>query len=225
MVVRYLGHSCFLLNSQKGTTLILDPYGTSLPYKFPLIYADVVAITHEHKDHNADWRVGGNPIVVKRTSEFPMEHEVPVRKTGETLIFKGIPCFHDDMSGRKRGPNTILIWEMDKLRFCHLGDLGHLLNEQQLKEIGLVDVLFIPVGGKITIDSSHAALVINQILPRMIFPMHYKTGVINGLDLADEEIQSFAEKMTNVEFTFTLAHEVFRDRLPQKPQVIVLNYE
>ncbi|MFH0801646.1 MAG: MBL fold metallo-hydrolase [bacterium] len=225
MIVRYLGHSCFFISSNRGSSVIIDPYGTHLGYQFPLIQSDVVVVTHEHKDHNADWRVTGNPTVIKRTCDFPVEHELPIKRTGETLIFKGIPAFHDDTSGRNRGPNTIFLWEMDKMRLCHLGDLGHLLTPQQMKDIGNVDILFLPVGGKITMGSSNAALLVNQLMPKLIFPMHFKTRQIEGLGLADEEIEAFTGRMSNVDVLSSLAFEVARERLKPDNRVIILDYQ
>jgi L-ascorbate metabolism protein UlaG (beta-lactamase superfamily) len=225
MIVRYLGHSSFFVSSRNSTSVIIDPYGTYLGYQFPLIQSDVVVVSHEHKDHNADWRVTGNPIVIKRTCDFPVEHELPVKRTGETLTFKGIPTFHDDASGRKRGPNTVFIWEMNNIRVCHLGDLGHLLTPQQLKDIGRVDILFLPVGGKITLGSSSAALLVNQLSPRLIFPMHFKTRQIDGLGLAEEEIDSFTGRMSSVDVISSLAYEVTNERLKSNNRVILLDYQ
>src|SRR5438552_532821 len=127
MLVRYLGHSSFYVKSRKGTEIILDPYGSNVRLNFPALSADLVLISHEHADHNAHWRVNGNPLVLKRTANFPVEHEIPVKRTGETLTFYGLPTFHDRFSGRRRGPNTIFHWYMEGVHFVHLGDLGHLL--------------------------------------------------------------------------------------------------
>ena len=80
---------------------------------------------------------------------------------------------------------------MDDITFCHLGDLGHELDEDVVREIGDVDVLFIPIGGNFTIDSMKAWGVIGSIKPRVVVPMHYKT---RGLSLPINEVDSFLEK-------------------------------
>lgn len=225
MIVRYLGHSSFFISSGKGTTIITDPYGTNLRYNFPTITADLITISHEHRDHNADWRVGGSPTVVKRTSNFPVEHEIPVKRTGETVAFYGLPTFHDKFSGRRRGPNTVFHWYMDGIHFAHLGDLGHLLTDAQLASLEKVDVLFLPVGGQCVLEPTEAALVLNQLTPNLVFPMHYKTPCIEGMDLAKEPLESFLSRMDNVDRASTMAVDLDLARLPSRTRIVVLNYE
>ena len=225
MVVRYLGHSCFFISSGKGSTIICDPFGTTVRYVFPSISSDIVLTSHEHRDHNAAWRVSGNPWIVKRTSEFPIEHEIVVKRTGETLTFMGLPTFHDRFSGRRRGPNTVFHWFMEGVHFCHLGDLGHLLTEDQAKKLGKVDVLFLPVGGHCVLEPTEAALVINQLNPNLVFPMHYLTPHVEGCDLATHPLEDFLSRMDNVDHVATMAVDVELHRLPSRTRIVVLNYE
>ncbi len=226
MLIRYLGHSCFYLKSDKGSTIIIDPYGEQLKYDFPQnLAADIVVQSHEHRDHNASWRVGGNPSVVKRTHGFPVEFETPVKRTGEVFTFVGTPSFHDDASGRRRGPNTIFHFDLGGMRMVHLGDLGHLLTDAQIRVLGRTDVLFLPVGGGIVLNSKEAALVVNQLTPRLILPMHYLTPEIEGLDLAEEPVESFLERMDNVEDARTTATDITVNDLPFRTLVRVLSYK
>lgn len=225
MIIRYIGHSCFFISSAKGTSVITDPYGTYLPYKFPVISADAVLISHEHRDHNADWRIGGNPKVVKRTCDYLVEHEIPIPRTGETLVFTGVPCFHDNFSGRRKGPNTLFIWDMDGIRICHLGDLGHLLGDQHMKFLTIVDILFLPVGGKTVLAPTEATLLVSHLNPRLVIPMHYKTPVIENLGIVDEPVESFLGRVQNVEHLHSMALEIEVHRLPSQTKTVVLNYE
>lgn len=224
MNLRYLGHSAFLITSSRGTAVVIDPYGTLIPYEFPAIAADVVVMSHEHADHSASWRLPGSPQLIKRTSEFPTEHEVNVARTGELLTITGTPTFHDDAQGRKRGPNTVYQWEMDGLRICHMGDLGHLLTENQAAAIGPVDALMLPVGGKITIGAQDAALVVNQLKPRWVFPMHYLTDAIASLSLASDPLDAFLGRMERVEHASSTAMELRKDRVPARTTIIVLEH-
>ncbi|MDI3482811.1 MAG: hypothetical protein PWQ88_682 [Candidatus Methanomethylophilaceae archaeon] len=102
------------------------------------------------------------------------------------IEIEGLRTFHDESDGRKRGINTIYRFRIDDMTFCHMGDLGHTLDDRILKQIGKVDVLFIPVGGVTTINADQAKVLIEKIGPRIAVPMHYRiTGlglVLDGLD-------------------------------------------
>ena len=224
MNVRYLGHASFRVASTKGTVVVLDPYGTHIPYEFPPLDADVVVISHEHRDHNADFRVNGNPMIIKRTHDFQCENELTIPRTGETLTFHGIPTHHDNYQGRKRGPNTVWHWFWEGVHFAHFGDIGHLLSDEELQTLGKVDVVFIPVGGKETMEPSQAALLVNQLNPRIVFPMHYKTDELGEGPLCEYPLSAFVDKMGNVEDAATTAVEVELARLPANTKVVCLRH-
>ena len=86
-------------------------------------------------------------MLVKRSHGFASETELNLERTGENLKFHGMPSYHDDQEGRRRGPNTIWHWFWEGVHFAHFGDIGHLLSDEQLQTLGKVDVVFIPVGG------------------------------------------------------------------------------
>jgi L-ascorbate metabolism protein UlaG (beta-lactamase superfamily) len=167
MKVKWLGHACFLLTSRDGLRVITDPYsvGGGINYSPIKESADVVVVTHDHGDHNNVSAIQGKPEVVKGSGT----------KAARGIQFKGIPTFHDTCQGRERGTNTVFRFTMDDVTLCHLGDLGHVLSTDQVKEIGAIDVLFIPVGGLFTIDAATANDVCEQLKPQVIIPMHFKT--------------------------------------------------
>ncbi|MCQ2735880.1 MAG: MBL fold metallo-hydrolase [bacterium] len=222
--IRYLGHSSYYIGSSKGSAIITDPYGKSIPYTFPLISADVVLQSHEHGDHNAGWRVNGNPVILKRTNDFTAEFEVNVDRTKELLAFKAFPSYHDKFIGKKKGPNTIFMWYMDGMKFCHLGDLGTVLTEREIEWIGDVDVLFCPVGGGTVLTSSDAVLVVNQLKAKIVFPMHYKTKMTEYISWLEEPVENFVEKIgkNNTEYLYALATQVDSYSLPATTSVKIL---
>ena len=170
MDIIYLGHSSFKLKGRTAT-VVCDPYDKYVGFKFPATEADIVTISHHHDDHDKAELVSG----VKKVVDGPGEYEI----MGVSIL--GFSAYHDDRKGEERGVNTIYVIEMDGLRLCHLGDLGHSLSEQQLEQIGTVDILFIPVGGVYTIDAKTAVEVASAIDPKIIIPMHYNLA---GLDQA-----------------------------------------
>lgn len=222
VTVRYLGHSSFFISSGHGTNIIIDPYGPSIPYTFPMLNADIVLQTHEHPDHNAAWRVNGNPAVLKRTNDFMTEFEFPVKRTEETLVFQAIPSFHDRFIGKKKGPNTMFLWYMDGLKLCHLGDLGHVLADREVELMGEIDVLFLPVGGGTVLSSTDAVLVSSQLKARIIFPMHYKTKETELISWLEEPVENFIEKTGGAEYLYSLATSITAETLPKTRTVKIL---
>jgi len=89
----------------------------------------------------------------------------------------------------------------------------------QIKEIGGVDVLFIPVGGVFTIDAKGATEVANLIKPKIIIPMHYKTP---GLQLGLPEAKEFTSGKPKVKEIKSSEVEISKDTLPKETEVWVL---
>jgi len=211
MKVKFLGHATFLISSDKGIKIITDPYETDpgLTYGEITESADIVSVSHDHHDHCNVAAVKGNPVVVRRVG----------RSVAKGIEFSGIASYHDDARGSLRGNNIIFCFELDGIRVCHLGDLGHLLDNRQVKEIGSVDILLIPVGGYFTIDAKAATQVCNQLKPRVIIPMHYKTEKgIPGIFGVDE----FLRGKANVSRLDSSEVEFRRGELPATSQIIVL---
>lgn len=170
-------HSCFEINDQ--ATVVMDPHdGRSIGVKPPSLRADVVTISHDHFDHNAVRVIKGEYVVVK---------DIAPRNVKGVAI-RGINGYHDDVSGEKRGKMNIFHITLGGVRFCHLGDLGHMLSDAQIKELGEVDVLFLPVGGVFTIDGAQAQLLVHKIHPRVAIPMHFRVG---GLSMSIQNADGF----------------------------------
>lgn len=197
-----------MITSQAGTKIITDPYTQTdrLAYAPIAESADIVTVSHEHGDHNNVAAVGGNPQVVRATTEV------------KGINFKGVASYHDQSQGKQRGNNTIISFEVDGLRLCHLGDLGHLLDDKQIAEIGKVDILFIPVGGNYTIDAALATQVCEQLKPRVVVPMHYQTAKTT-MPIADAE--EFLKAKRNVTRLETSEMEFQASGLLADMQIVV----
>jgi L-ascorbate metabolism protein UlaG (beta-lactamase superfamily) len=213
MEITWLGHACFRLRG-KEVIVITDPYGPQLGYNLGRVSAQIVTISHDHPGHNNAAAVGGDPYVVRG----PGEYEV------QDVLITAVASYHDAERGKRLGRNTIYLLHIDDLAICHLGDLGHLLTDAQREEIGDVDVLLVPVGGKNTINAAQAVEVISQVDPRVIIPMHYATaataGKVEGLDPLEKFCREMGVEV--VEPQPKLA--VTRGTLPAEPQVIALSY-
>jgi L-ascorbate metabolism protein UlaG (beta-lactamase superfamily) len=166
MKFKWLGQCCFLITSDTGVKIILDPYQVVHGLKWGEIKgesADAVTVSHDHFDHNNVQVIGGNPVII--TTKTTKVKGIEIR---------AIHSYHDEKQGQVMGENTIICFAVDGVRLCHLGDLGQTLTAKQLTEIGPVDVLFIPVGGVYTIDAAGATKLCERIKPKVIFPMHYR---------------------------------------------------
>lgn len=165
MDITFLGHSSFKIK-EKGVVLVTDPFDPEMVgFKFPNVEADIVTISHKHKDHGRHDLVGGRPIVISAPGEYEIKN----------VGIIGIPTYHDSQEGKSRGDNVIYVMEFDNVRLVHLGDLGHELSDDVLGRIGDVDVLMVPVGGEYTIGPKLASDVVASIEPRIVIPMHYRT--------------------------------------------------
>ncbi|HNY28968.1 MAG TPA: MBL fold metallo-hydrolase [Candidatus Sumerlaeota bacterium] len=184
LLLAWIGQACFTL--QVGETrIVLDPVPAKLGYFAGPFEADVVTVSHEHFDHNALEIVAGKPQVLRGLTADGKDWS-PVHFENKDVKITSIPVYHDDVQGAKRGKNAMFLIEAHGLRILHTGDLGHPLSPETLKQVGKVDVLLICVGGYYTVDGRGARAVIEQLKPRVVVPMHYKTDPKSELPIATE---------------------------------------
>jgi len=205
------GHACFLLRDA-ANSLIFDPFrGVGLPE--PTAKADIILCSHSHSDHN-------NAAAVRHGKSAVLEGFTGAKQIGNVSI-KGVPTFHDDAQGGKRGRNSIYIVGFDGVNFCHLGDLGQLLSPQQIGEMGSIDVLFLPVGGFYTIDPDEARKIMESLRPRIAVPMHYRlpgmSDVFDGLST----VKDFIRRDYNIKRLEGPSFTVNKTDLPEKTLIII----
>lgn len=213
MRIKWLGHSCFKMSNKKGIRVLTDPFDDNVGYKLPTVETDIITMSHGHYDHNFVDCVMGNFEIVNKIGNFYVK-DIPI---------KGVHTCHDEENGQKRGDNTAYIYEMDGVKVCHLGDLGHLLSPEQIDMIGEVDVLLIPVGGVYTIDAEKAVQVVYQLKPSVVIPMHYKTPALKfQLDPIDKFIELMGKgERTGTQFIQINTEDLNKDNL----KVYILNYQ
>lgn len=214
MHIIWHGQSCFqiILARNKGeqVSMVIDPFDETIGLKVPALSADILLVSHSHQDHNNKKAIKGTPFSI----EGPGEYEVK-----ETFIW-GIPSFHDDVQGAKRGSNTIYTIEGEGMRVCHLGDLGQKeLTPEQLEKIGDIDILMVPVGGVYTIDAKGASRIISQIEPRLAIPMHYH---LPRLKIKLEGVDKFLKEMGKKSVTPQPKLLIKKKDLPEETKVVLL---
>lgn len=236
-IFHWLGHACFLITTLAGTPILLDPPNPSVGYKIAAhsIPAKIVFVSHSHPDHSYVEAASGKPSVVRPLPAPGDSFDLSVKFSPKaydylSLAFKRISAWHDNVQGKERGPDTLTVLETGDLRIAHLGDLGQLkLTPEQIKAIGRVDVLMIPVGGFFTIDGTQAAGIVAQLKPRVILPMHYQTPALNAdlkgkLAPPDAFLAAMKGKANVVRVTVRDL-KLSPRTLPKKPTIYLLRYE
>ncbi len=229
IAVRWWGQSMISIENWWGTTVVIDPYSLEIGYDDPKIDADFVLITHGHFDHINSEMIGGDPEVVQGLEDGAVRNfGMAIDGKPDIVRVRTIPSFHDNKQGVDLGKNAMFLVETDGVRILHCGDLGqHQLTATQLEQIGEIDVLCVPVGGVYTIDGAQAVKIVEQINPRIVVPIHYKTKpLIIALDTIEPFLEALPDKYTRVHPAGnTLAVSTAGGATRENPQVVLLNYK
>jgi len=183
MEIKYIAHSSFLIKT-KDAKLVTDPYDpVFVGLKFPKQEANLVTISHAHKDHSHTDLIEGAPLILTWPGQF--------EKKG--IRIWGYRSYHDKVEGKERGDVILYKFESEGVSVLHCGDLGVIPPDALLDEIGDVHVLMVPVGGKYALTADEALQLIKKIDPWIVIPMHYGRPdiKIEGLAPLDE----FLKKM------------------------------
>lgn len=216
MDIYWHGQACFKLKG-KNTSLIIDPFdpnfvGLKLPKD---LLADVVLVSHDHEDHNNAQAVvsadGGQAAEFNKAGEYEVGG----------VVITAISSYHDNSQGSDRGLNIIFHLLFDNLNIVHLGDLGQAqLSEEQITQIGEVDILLVPVGSIYTIDGKAASDIVAQLEPKIIIPMHY---FYEGLKFQLDPVDKFLKEMGSENVSPQPKLSITKEKLPEEPQVVVLS--
>jgi L-ascorbate metabolism protein UlaG (beta-lactamase superfamily) len=205
--VTFLGHSSFRLRG-KDVSVVTDPYKSPAGQPPLKVQADVITISHDQEGYNNHGAVLGDPKIIRGPGEYEIRG----------VLITGVATYLDSASGRERGRNTVYVMQMDDLRLCHVGGLGHVLSTEQIDEIGPVDVLFVPATSPV-LDIAKTAEVISQIEPTIIVPMHVPSTDEAGM----AAIEKFCHEMGLRQIVPQPKLAITRSSLPQETQVVVLD--
>src|SRR2546429_3610435 len=167
--VTYVGHSTFLIESPQLVRSATD-YND---YARPPLLPDIVTMNHAHTTHFTDLPDPGIKHVLRgwgSTPDQPARYDITVKD----VRVRNVPTnIRDWRGGTERHGNSIFIFETANMCIAHLGHLHHTLTQQQLDEIGRVDVVLVPVDGSYTLDLEGMMEVLQALKARLMIPMHY----------------------------------------------------
>jgi L-ascorbate metabolism protein UlaG (beta-lactamase superfamily) len=167
--IQYFGHSFWKVWNE-DVAIAIDPFqqlGLPLPVN---VSADVVLSSHDHFDHNNVGLIKNSSLVIRTPGEF----------TFQKVVFQTFSTFHDSEQGMKRGKNLLMKFTLEDRVFLHCGDLGEIPAPEIIRQVMKPDVLFIPVGGYFTIDADKAGKIVHLLQPKLVFPMHYKSKLVDS---------------------------------------------
>jgi L-ascorbate metabolism protein UlaG (beta-lactamase superfamily) len=206
--ITWLGLSCFRIRGSQAV-IITDPFPPDSGYTLGKQTVDIVTVSHPHPSHSYVQGIAGEHRLVQRPGEYEISG----------VLILGITTYHDAVKGQSRGKNTVFLMEVDGVAICHLGDIGHVPNDEQIETIGNVDILLLPVGAVSTINASMAAEVIRKLEPKVVIPMHYQTPATKR-DL--EPVDNFLKEMGLAQVEPKPKLTITKNTLPITTQVIVL---
>lgn len=222
LMLSWHGQSFFTLKTSSGMTIAFDPHALPEYGRLQGVKADVILVSHNHNDHT---QVGvienfreAKILTGLKGGGFKADWNQVDEKIKDVRIYS-IPTYHDTMEGLVRGKNAIFVVEVDGWRIAHLGDLGHPLNREQLKKLGQVDVIMVPVGGIYALNGTEAKEVVAQIKPKeYVFPMHCGTKVYEDLLTADE----FLDGQDKMKVAISDDNRILLNRDPQRPRPLIV---
>lgn len=225
--VTYHGQSFYTIRSSDGTIVAFDPHAMPDYGRISGVRADIICVSHEHNEHNVIKSVeeADKAKVLKGlTGPGLKANWVAIDEKIKDVTIRSVGVFHDSVDGMRYGKNTVFVVEMDGWKIAHLGDLGHELTTRQLRQIGPVDVIMIPVGGIYTLNGSDAKRVVEQLKPKeYIFPMHY------GVPKVFEDLLPIDEFLEDQPAKFVVKTDdnslfLNKDKSRPRPLIVQLHY-
>jgi L-ascorbate metabolism protein UlaG (beta-lactamase superfamily) len=173
MEVQWYGRTCIRLRG-KDAVVVADPYQSVVGPTGRGITGDIVTFSHPDdtplsrgKPKGKLSRDGSTLIPSSLDDAFvldgPGEYEV------KQVLVTGVRTYRDDDRGSERGKGVAFSAEVDGVHTIHLGEIGHLLSEEKLADIGPVDIACVPLGG--ALSPTKAAALVAQLDPKIVVPM------------------------------------------------------
>ncbi|MCZ6907779.1 MAG: MBL fold metallo-hydrolase [Deltaproteobacteria bacterium] len=213
--IKWFGHATFQITSSNGTRILTDPHIRDyLPV--PTLPQHIVTTSHNHTPHSNIWMARGNPVILEGLSQLDDDWNVIHRNIRDVSVYT-VPAYHDKSHGLQRGKNAIFVFRVNDICIAHLGDLGHQLTPSQLKMLGKIDVLLVPIaGGMYTVPADEAREVTKQVKPRIAIPMHYWW---------EGGAEEFSAGFPRVRVIKGHTLKISKKQLPKQTEIVILSWD
>jgi L-ascorbate metabolism protein UlaG (beta-lactamase superfamily) len=212
MTIQFFGVSCFKISTKFGNeevSIVTDPYASKVGKLPRNLAGDIVTVSRlGHDHHNNLEAIGGEHFLIEHPGEYESKG-IPVY---------GIPATHEKPEDADYHKNTMYHLIVDDMHVVHLGGCQHPLTDEQLAQLGEVDVLMVPVGGGDVLDAAAAADLVSRMEPRLVIPMHFS---MSDLNLKAADVKAFI-KETGLKAEETDKLKIAKKDLPQDDTRLVV---
>lgn len=221
MEITWFGETCIRLRGREGV-VAADAYRSVVGPTGRGLTADIVTYSHADPDPgrvtgrgSRAAHVSGEGIVRPTSLESAFTLDAPGEYEVHEVLITGVRTFRDDAKGSLRGMNTTFIYELDGIHVAHLGDVGHLLSEEQIGEIGSVEVACVPLGSGLS--AARTAELVSQLDTRLVVPL-----LVGDEAAAAAELDRFLREMGAQQVQPVPKLQLSISTVPQEPTVFVL---
>ncbi len=208
----FIGHATFLIESPQLVRIATD-YND---YVRPPVLPDIITMNHAHDTHFTDHPDPAIKYVLRGWGPSESEPAIWDIKYRDVRV-RNVPTnIRGFGGGTERYGNSIFVFEIANLCIAHLGHLHHTLTQQQLNEIGKVDVVMAPVDGSYTLDLDGMMEVLTALKAQIIIPMHFFSQYTLARFL-DRARQQWPVEQAEIPFVL-----LSKTTLPESPKVLVL---
>lgn len=209
MIIEWLGNSSFFIKTSLGKRILIDPFNPLNTFSCD-ISSNIITIS---KNFNKELLINAptsNTKILYSDSYYKDDY----------ITIKGYSSFSDKLKGLKRGINYIYTYEFDKIKLCHLGYLGEFLNDELIKNFKDLDFIFVPIGSSMCLSGADATKLINQLSPKYVIPMCYKS---NNSDFYFNGPKDFISSSKDIYRSSTSSIDTINLPISNIPVTILLN--